>query len=88
VAKGNKFLIECHPDDLKFFVDNYKNISESCIKEFDLPIDTTVKLRPNRLAEKGRVRTFLNGEEYGDILIKDKRTKKTAEPTKPDKGLH
>lgn len=86
----NKFVIECHEDDLNFLLNNYEDISASCIKEFELPSDSVVKLRPVEDGKKGCLQTFLNGEYFGDILIKDKRTKKKPEPKKqaPDRGLH
>lgn len=78
----NKFVICCHQADLNFVISNFTDISASCLKEFELPVDTVVKVRPDEDCTKGRLRTIFNGGYFGDILIKDKRTKT------PDRGLH
>jgi len=85
---GNKFVIACHLDDLNFLLENYANISMQCIKEFELPVDTIVKLRPKVTEEVGVLRTFFNGEECGNILIKDAPVKKALKKDIPDRGLH
>lgn len=84
----NKFVIHCHPSDLDFLVENYKEVALDCVREFDLPDDTMVKLNPTEACRKNRVRTYFNGEYLGDIVIRNENPEPTDTIIQQDKGLH